>query len=68
MERIVIVGAGQAGRCAAAAITAFQISQDTVVGAITLNNPREMRTAKRLIASGAKITPSKLADESQTID
>jgi NADPH-dependent 2,4-dienoyl-CoA reductase/sulfur reductase-like enzyme len=56
------------GNLSAKRFTAFQISQDTVVGAITLNNPREMRTAKRLIASGAKITLSKLADESQTID
>lgn len=43
---------------------AFQLMGDALVGAIALNNTRDMRFARQLIASGRKVTPEQLADKS----
>lgn len=42
---------------------AFQMAGDEVVGVLSVNRPRDMRFARRLIGSGKTVDPKALADE-----
>jgi len=49
-------------RCPSQASLVFQLLQNVVTGAISVNCPRDMRFASMLIASGKAVEPERLAD------
>jgi len=49
------------------AFTLFYLQEGCVVGANTVNNPRDMRFAKLLIERGRRVEPERLADPAQKL-
>lgn len=48
----------------AVGVTAFHFDGEALIAVTTLNNPRDMGVGRRLLASGAKVDPEALIDQS----